>query len=166
VELPDMAALLVPAFGAGEEPKPTDSSAAFFIASASVALLAAASLAAFPTTSTSMALLVTASSVGFSIAAASVAVSSAAFSFTATFLVAASTIAATTSSTVMTDLPTSVVDNVVAFGLGGGAVAAFGPCCPDNGGPLTTDPSLRSSLLLLYRGASSLDNTSTLLGRG
>jgi hypothetical protein len=84
---------------------------------------------------------------------------------TATYLTA--TMAATVASLiVVADLPPpDLLDTVVTatFRSGCGAVAFLGACCPNSGGPPTTDPSPRISLVLLSGGAISSVAASVLL---
>jgi hypothetical protein len=64
------------------------------------------------------------------------------------------------------DSPAFVVDYAAILGSGCGAVAVFGTCCTDDGGPPATDLPLWSTFFLLYRGMSSFNESSMSLGRG
>jgi hypothetical protein len=171
VELPGVATLLDPTVGVGEEPEPVGSLAGSFDVSASVALGVAFSLAAFSTaTASSTALWAAASSTGFFAAAAatsavSFAIASLPVASSSAFLaaVAATTFVASLTVLAALDPPVVIALDAAAIRLGCGAVTFSGTCSPDNGGLPIVDPSIRSRLLRLYRGMSSLDDTSSAL---
>jgi hypothetical protein len=68
-------------------------------------------------------------------------------------------------SSVTLDPPGVVADDPATDGMGRGMVTAAGACCAGDGGPPLGHPSLRISLLL-YRGWSSSDDTSSSLRTG
>jgi hypothetical protein len=157
VEPHGVAALLVPTVGSGEELEPelVDSTVAF----APVALWSVVSI-----TDSSSAAFVAFVTMALSAAAFTTAAFSAAFATTASSAVlisaafSAATAAVETSLAVEADLllpnPLGATD-AATLGSGRGVVATPGACYPDNGGPLTVDPPLRSCLILLCRGTSS-----------
>jgi hypothetical protein len=170
VELPGAAALLVPVIGEGEEPKPTDSTAAFapaapwsvvftaassitvFTVASSATIFAMASSATFVTATSSIATFIAvASSVAFATMALSVVLTSVAFSAVADAATEASLVVKVNS--LSSDPPSAV--NAATLVYGYGAAAASGVYWPDSGVPLTTDPSLQNILILLWRGVSS-----------
>jgi hypothetical protein len=90
------------------------------------------------------------SSVAFTVATSSVIASAAFFTTVASLAVVAN---------LPPPNPPGTVD-VVAFGIGCGAAAVFGACCPGSGSPSIKDLSLRINLLFLSGGAVSSDDIS------
>jgi hypothetical protein len=160
VELDSEPTLLVPVADVGEEPEPepAESMAPFapaapwsavFTTTLSVVVFPTASFAAMASSAT--AFTVTASSAAFAAVASSAILALTAFSAVAD--AANEAYLAVEVHSIPSDPSGAVI--TTALESGRGAMAASGACCPDSGGPLTTDLSLQNSLILLYRGASS-----------